>query len=55
MAPFLATIRNSFRLTYGFGFVWDRNFADIEQTGGRANPRVVREARQQQFLPGLFP
>jgi hypothetical protein len=27
-APFLAVLRNAFRLTYGFGFIWDRNFAD---------------------------
>jgi polysaccharide biosynthesis/export protein len=26
IAPFLAAIRNSFRLTYGFGFLYDRNF-----------------------------
>jgi protein involved in polysaccharide export with SLBB domain len=26
LAPFLAAIRNSFRLTYGFGFLYDRNF-----------------------------
>ncbi len=39
IAPFLATIRNSFRLTYGFGFVYDRNFADFDQFFGRANPR----------------
>jgi len=25
-APFLAVIRNAFRLTYGFGFIYDRNF-----------------------------
>jgi len=25
-APFLAAARNSFRLTYGFGFLYDRNF-----------------------------
>jgi protein involved in polysaccharide export with SLBB domain len=25
-APFIASIRNSFRLTYGFGFLYDRNF-----------------------------
>jgi protein involved in polysaccharide export with SLBB domain len=25
--PFLAVIRNAFRLTYGFGFIYDRNFA----------------------------
>ena len=26
-APFLATFRNAFRVTYGFGFLYDRNFA----------------------------
>ncbi len=26
IAPFLAAARNSFRLTYGFGFLYDRNF-----------------------------
>jgi polysaccharide biosynthesis/export protein len=26
LAPFLAAVRNSFRLTYGFGFLYDRNF-----------------------------
>lgn len=28
VAPFMAVIRNAFRLTYGFGFIYDRNFAD---------------------------
>jgi polysaccharide export outer membrane protein len=27
-APFLASIRNGFRLTYGFGFLYDRNYFD---------------------------
>ena len=27
-APFLAALRNGFRLTYGFGFLYDRNFAN---------------------------
>jgi hypothetical protein len=27
-APFLAVMRNAFRLTYGFGFIYDRNFSD---------------------------
>jgi protein involved in polysaccharide export with SLBB domain len=27
-APFLAVIRNAFRMTYGFGFIYDRNFAE---------------------------
>jgi protein involved in polysaccharide export with SLBB domain len=26
-APFLAAARNGFRITYGFGFLYDRNFA----------------------------
>ena len=25
--PFLAAIRGAFRLTYGFGFLYDRNYA----------------------------
>ncbi len=36
--PFLAVIRNAFRLTYGFGFVYDRNFADIDSYEGQQNP-----------------
>jgi len=27
-ASFFAVIRNAFRMTYGFGFIYDRNFAD---------------------------
>ena len=27
LAPFIAAIRNGFRFTYGFGFLYDRNFA----------------------------
>jgi polysaccharide biosynthesis/export protein len=27
-SSFLAVIRNAFRMTYGFGFIYDRNFAD---------------------------
>lgn len=54
-APFLATLRSAFRLTYGFGFVWDRNFGDIEGQGGSPNPRRAREAAQAAQLPGLFP
>ena len=27
-APFLAAARNGFRMTYGFGFLYDRNYAD---------------------------
>ena len=28
VAPIYAVMRNAFRLTYGFGFIYDRNFAD---------------------------
>jgi protein involved in polysaccharide export with SLBB domain len=28
VAPFIAAARGAFRLTYGFGFLYDRNFAD---------------------------
>jgi polysaccharide biosynthesis/export protein len=28
LAPFLAAFRNGFRLTYGFGFIYDRNYWD---------------------------
>jgi polysaccharide biosynthesis/export protein len=28
VAPFIAALRNAFRITYGFGFLYDRNFAD---------------------------
>ena len=27
VAPFIATLRNAFRVTYGFGFLYDRNYA----------------------------
>ena len=29
-AQWIAVIRSSFRTTYGFGFVYDRNFADVD-------------------------
>lgn len=47
-APFLFVIRNSFRFTYGFGFVFDRNFADRYQYGGRINPETLEIQRKQQ-------
>ena len=37
-APFVAAVRGGFRMTYGFGFLYDRNFgdpADREYFGGR--------------------
>ena len=30
-APFLASFRNAFRITYGFGFLYDRNYAPQQQ------------------------
>ena len=48
--PFLAVIRNAFRLTYGFGFVYDRNFADIDSFEGQQNPADRRRyERQRRF------
>jgi polysaccharide export outer membrane protein len=34
VAPFLAAIRGGFRLTYGFGFLYDRNYAPQQSIGG---------------------
>ena len=28
-STFMAVMRNAFRMTYGFGFIYDRNFDDI--------------------------
>ncbi len=46
-APFLFVIRNSFRFTYGFGFVYDRNFADRDSYGSRLNPEICRDQQRQ--------
>jgi polysaccharide export outer membrane protein len=46
LAPFLFVIRNSFRFTYGFGFVYDRNFADIDAYNPKINPQAIQEARR---------
>ena len=54
IAPFMATIRNAFRLTYGFGFVYDRNFADIDSYGAKANPSDVRRAQRASMFGVLF-
>jgi len=52
IAPFLFVIRNSFRFTYGFGFVYDRNFADKDAYGSQINPETLEiQRRQQQGLP----
>ncbi len=47
VAPFLFVIRNSFRFTYGFGFVYDRNFADKDAYGSRPNPQITEQQRAQ--------
>jgi hypothetical protein len=52
VAPFLAVIRNAFRMTYGFGFVYDRNFADIDSYGSQPNPEYTNLSRQR--FPNLF-
>lgn len=54
LAPLLATIRNSFRFTYGFGFVYDRNFADIDAFGADVNPKQRHRTERQNLFPGLF-
>jgi polysaccharide export outer membrane protein len=47
VAPFLFVIRNSFRFTYGFGFVYDRNFADQDAYGAKLNPEIVEQQKRQ--------
>lgn len=52
VAPFLFVIRNSFRFTYGFGFVYDRNFADKDSYNAKFNPYNVQVERStRQGLP----
>lgn len=48
ISPFLFVIRNSFRFTYGFGFVYDRNFADKDAYFSRQNPQALAEQRRAQ-------
>ncbi|MBN2180309.1 MAG: polysaccharide biosynthesis/export family protein [Sedimentisphaerales bacterium] len=40
-ARWRAILRNAFRATYGFGFVYDRNFADIDFVGAEPVTRQV--------------
>lgn len=47
VAPFLFVIRNSFRFTYGFGFVYDRNFADKDSYTVKQNPETLDQIRRQ--------
>ncbi|HUW81466.1 MAG TPA: polysaccharide biosynthesis/export family protein [Phycisphaerae bacterium] len=51
LAPFLLVVRNAFRISYGFGFVYDRNFADIDSYGSQANPRDRRRAERAARFP----
>ncbi len=53
-APFLAVFRNAFRMTYGFGFVYDRNFADIDSFGSQPNPAILERTGQGTRFPNLF-
>jgi len=50
-AYFFAVLRNSFRFTYGAGFVYDRNFADSEtfQAREQLKQRRTRSARRRGF------
>ncbi len=54
VAPFLFTLRNAFRLTYGFGFIYDRNFADIDAYGGDINPKLRRRQEREQLFQRVF-
>lgn len=47
VAPFLFVIRNSFRFTYGFGFVYDRNFADKDAYSSKVNPQILEQERRR--------
>jgi len=47
VAPFLFIARNSFRFTYGFGFVYDRNFADKDSYSVKINPQTLKMQEQQ--------
>ncbi|MCH7812957.1 MAG: polysaccharide biosynthesis/export family protein [Planctomycetes bacterium] len=56
LSIFLAVVRNAFRLTYGFGFVYDRNFADVDNIRRSvAAQNKAAQAAQQNRFPGLFP
>ena len=52
LAPFLSAARNAFRFSYGFGFVYDRNFADADTAQAReqVKSRRLQEA-QTRGLP----
>jgi polysaccharide biosynthesis/export protein len=50
-AVFLAVLRNAFRFSYGFGFVYDRNFADSDTFD--AKQQLKAEHRAERVAKGL--
>lgn len=50
-AVFLAVLRNAFRFSYGFGFVYDRNFADSDSF--QAKEQIKQRRIQEAQLKGL--
>lgn len=50
-AMFLAVLRNAFRFSYGFGFVYDRNFADSDSF--QAKEQTKQRRAQEAQLKGL--
>lgn len=50
-AVFLAVLRNAFRFSYGFGFVYDRNFADADTF--QAKEQVRQRRVQESQLRGI--
>ncbi|MBN1344560.1 MAG: polysaccharide biosynthesis/export family protein [Phycisphaerae bacterium] len=53
LSPFLVAIANGFRTTYGFGFVYDRNFGTIDSYGPKSNPEERRRAERNARFPAL--
>lgn len=53
LSPFLVSISRGFRTTYGFGFVYDRNFGTIDSYGAQQNPTDRRRNEQQSRFPSL--
>lgn len=50
-AVFLAVLRNAFRFSYGFGFVYDRNFADADTF--QAKEQIRQRRTQEAALRGI--
>lgn len=52
LSPFLSVARSAFRLSYGFGFVYDRNFADADTAQAREQVKARRlQEAQTRGLP----